>query len=141
MVATLSASTVFGSKLQTVRLKTNNTPRVNRVACAMSDSRPLRTALAATLVVPAVLLTAQVAIADPVKDLVNTQNKILTTVTKPGICDRKACKIYPQPDGSFLCRLYRPQGTEYTFEGQTEISKAGKFQRVDCDSILQEQGL
>lgn len=62
MVATLSASTVFGSKLQTVRLKTNNTPRVNRVACAMSDSRPLRTALAATLVVPAVLLTAQVCV-------------------------------------------------------------------------------
>jgi hypothetical protein len=33
--------------------------------------------------------------------------------------------------------VYRPKGTEYTYEGKTLVSPSGIFQRVDCDQILE----
>jgi len=54
---------------------------------------------------------------DPVTALVAQTSKIQDVKTKPGICDRKACKIYPGDDG-FICRTFTAS-TPASFHGHT----------------------
>jgi hypothetical protein len=86
-------------------------PRSVVVRASLRESQGATVALASTA---AMLLlsfgAADAAVAesfgkDPVSALVAQTQKIQDVKTKPGICDRKACKIYPGDDG-FICRTF-----------------------------------
>ena len=76
--------------------------------------------------------------ADPVTDMVKEARKAENIQVKAGICDRKACKIYPSSSGGLICRVYRPKGTEYKWQGETLVASSSKFKQVDCDLIMDE---
>merc|ERR1719198_868485 len=103
------------------------------------DDRQKKAAAAVVAVVAPMIMNAQSAFAgDFITDTVKEMQKAESVQVKAGICDRKACKIYPASDGGLICRVYRPKGTEYKWQGETKINTAGsKFFQVDCDQIIE----
>mmetsp|Transcript_33083 Transcript_33083/g.45860 ORF Transcript_33083/g.45860 Transcript_33083/m.45860 type:complete len:148 (+) Transcript_33083:74-517(+) len=107
------------------------------VAHTGGDSR--RSVMLSIVATPALFFAQQALAGDVVTDLVKTAAKIENIVTKPDICDKKACKIYPASDGEMICRLYRPKGTEYMFNGEVLTQpRSGKFVQVDCETVIEK---
>jgi hypothetical protein len=95
----------------------------------------IRNALLALTALPALFIAQRARAGDPVTDLAKRAKTIEKIKVKDVICDRKACKIYPSGD-DYKCRLYRPKGGDYVYKGETLYAKAGAFQDVDCDTII-----